>query len=93
MAQFQQVLHSLAKELCIPLTDCINNATLNGKFPSELKMADIITIFKNDDPFKKANYRPISLLPPLSKVYQKLIYQQLNAFFENKLFPLLYGLR
>ena len=58
------------------------NYALNGKFPSKLKMADVIPILKKDDPFEKANYRPISLLPPLSKVYEKLIYQQLNTFFE-----------
>ena len=47
-----KVLHSLAKEICIPLTDCINSAILNGKFPSELKMADVIPIFKKDHPFQ-----------------------------------------
>ena len=55
-------------------------------------MADVIPIFKKDDPFEKANYRPISLLPSLSKVYEILIYQQLNAFLENKL-SLLCGFR
>ena len=79
--------------MCIPLTDCINSAILNGKFRSELKMTDVTPIFKKDDPFEKANYRPISLLPSLSKVYEKLIYQQLNTFFENKLSPLLCGFR
>ena len=48
-------------------------------------MADVIPIFEKDDPFEKANYGRISLLPSLSKVYEKLIYQQLNTFFENKL--------
>ena len=52
-------------------------------------MADVIPIFKKDHPFEKANYRPIGLLPLLSKVYEKLIYQQLNTFFDNKLSPLL----
>ena len=56
-------------------------------------MADVIPIFKKDDPFEKANYRPISLLPSLSKIYEKLIYQQLSTFFENKLSPLLCGFR
>ena len=56
-------------------------------------MADVIPIFKKDNPLEKANYRPTSLLPSLSKVYEKLIYQQPNAFFENKLSPLLCGFR
>ena len=42
---------------------------------------------KKNDPFEKANYRLISLLPSLSKVYEKLIYQKLNIFFENKWSP------
>ena len=88
-----KVLSLLAKEICISLTDCVNSAILNGKVPSELKMADLIPIFKKNDPFEKANYRPISLLPSMSKVYEKLIYQQLNALSENKLSPLLCGFR
>ena len=82
-----KVLQMLARELCVPLTDCINSSILDGKFPEELKMADVIPIFKKDDPFDKANYRPISLLPSLSKVYEKIIYQQLNSFFDKKLSP------
>ena len=70
-------------------TKAFNSAILNGKFPSELKMADVKPIFKKGSPFEKANYRPISLLRSLSKVYEKLIYQQLNRFFGNKLSPLL----
>ena len=66
---------------------------LNGKFPEELKLADVIPIFKKLDPFDKANYRPISLLPSLSKVYEKLMYKQLNTFFMKKLSPLLCGFR
>ena len=62
------VLRSLAKEICIPLTNCINSEILNRQFPSELKMANVIPIFKKDDPFEKTNYRPISLLSSLSKV-------------------------
>ena len=58
-----------------------------------MKRADVIPIFKKDDLFEKANYRPISLLPSLSKDYKKLIYQQLSTFFENKLSPLLCGFR
>ena len=65
-----KLLRSLAEEICIPLIHCINSAILNGKFPSELKMADVLPIFKKDDAFEKANYRPISLLPSLSKVYE-----------------------
>ena len=81
-------LCSLAKDICIPLTNCINNAIVNEKFQSELKVAVVTPIFKKDNPLEKANYGPISLLPSLSKVYEKLIYQQLNTFLKNRLSPL-----
>ena len=68
-------LRSPSKEICIPLTDCINSVILNGKFSSKLKMADVIPIFKKGNPFEKTNYRPINLLPSLSKVYEKHIFQ------------------
>ena len=54
-------------------------------------MVDVMQISKKGDPIEKANYRPFSFLPSLSKVYEKVVYQQLNAFFKNKLSPLLYG--
>ena len=71
----------LAKEICIPLIDCINSSILNNHFPTELKMGDGIPIFKIDTPFDKANYWHISLLPSLSRVYEKIVHHQLNLFF------------
>ena len=88
-----KVLRSLAKEICIPLTDCINSAILNGKFPSELKMADVIQIFKKTIPLKKQIIGPSVYFLHYQKPYEKLIYQQLNTFFENKLSPLLRSFR
>ena len=58
-----KVLQILAREISVPLTDCINASVQEGKFLDELKLADIVPIFKKDDPSDKANYRLISLLP------------------------------
>ena len=56
-------------------------------------MIDVIPILKKDTPFDEANYRPISLLPSLSKVYENIVHYQLNSFFEKKLSPLLCDFR
>ena len=48
-----KVLRSVAKEICIPLIDYINSAILNGKFPSELKMANILNQFSKKMIFLK----------------------------------------
>ena len=46
---------------------------------------------KKSDPDDKRNYRPISVLSSLSKVYEKILYKQLNSFFETKISPHLCG--
>ena len=53
------------------LTQCINKSFTSGEFPDCLKQANISPIFKKDDPLDKENCRPVSILPLLSKVYEK----------------------
>ena len=46
-------------------------------------MANVILIFKKGSKSKKENFRPISILPVLSKIFEKLMSKQLSNFFEN----------
>ncbi|KAI0212247.1 hypothetical protein LSAT2_002846, partial [Lamellibrachia satsuma] len=62
------------------LTLVINQVINTGIFPDKLKIAKVIPIFKNDDPTLFKNYRPISLLPTISKVLEKIIHNQLSAY-------------
>ena len=61
----------------------LNNSLFSSIFPSEFKKADIIPIFKNKDHSNKENYRPISILPNLSKVYERCIYDQIYEYFDK----------
>ncbi len=54
-----------------------------GLFPNELKTANVIPIFKKGDKNDLNNYRPISLLPVLSKVYEKVSNKQLTSVIDN----------
>ena len=47
-----------------------NDALSSLQHPNSLKYADLIPVFKKDDKSDKSNYRPISILPNLSKVYK-----------------------
>ena len=71
----------------------ISDAILQSTFPDKLKLADIAPLSKNDDVTNKANYRPISMLPIVSKVFEKLIQNQIGGFIESKLFPFVCGYR
>ena len=53
------------------LTNCINEAGKNKKFPDSLKLSNIAPVQKKEDPTYQTNYRPVSILPLLSKVFEK----------------------
>ena len=49
-----------------------NNAISNSEFPKNLKLPDVAPVFKKKDPLGKTNYRPVSVLPPVSKSFEKV---------------------
>ena len=65
------------------LTKCINKSIETGYFPDSLKLANVAPVFKKEDPLDKSNYRPLSILPLLSKVYEKVIYNQLSDYSDS----------
>ena len=71
----------------------INDCIENGMFPSSLKLADITPIFKNNNRFLKTNYRPISMLPTLTKIYEKMLYSQIYEYFDSIFSKYLCGFR
>ena len=74
-----------SKEVIAPwLTSIINIAYDTNTFPDNMKIANIKPIFKEGDKEKIANYRPISILPILSKVYERSCTDQLVKYLEIK---------
>ena len=81
-------------EFCFSeLTKCINKAFNENKFPDTLKLSDIVPVFKKLDPTDKTNFRTVSVLPLLSKVFEKFMYDQLYEYAETFLNKLLCGFR
>ena len=64
-----------------------------GNFPENLKLADIIPVFKKKNTLHKVNYRPVSVLPSISKVFEKLMQKQLSGYISNYTSPCLSGYR
>ena len=54
-----------------------------GIFPEQLKIAKVIPIYKKDDDTIFSNYRPISILPAISKIIEKVIYGQMYCYFSQ----------
>ena len=79
------------KKISKDLANCLNECIKQNKFPNELKIAGITPIFKKEDPLDKTNYRPISILPTVSKIFQRILFNQLQRFSNKFLSPLLCG--
>lgn len=73
-------LKQTTKYIVKPLTHVINNMLTEGIFPDNLKTAIVIPIFKNGNQKEINNYRPISLLSNISKIFEKAIYTRLENF-------------
>ena len=64
-----------------------------GSFPDSLKCVHVRPIHKNVDPFDKKNYRLVGILPLLTKVYERVIYEQASNYFEPFFNEILCGYR
>ena len=73
------------------LTTIINNCLRDGLFPNELKLADILPVFKKDDDLDKEDYRAASILSHMSNVFERIFYKQINHFMSSKFSPFLCG--
>ena len=69
--------------LAYPLTDLFNYCISFGIFPQQLKIAKVIPIHESGPLDNVGNYRPISLLTSLSKIFERLLHKRLVSFFEK----------
>ena len=82
-----KILKLISPSILEPLTIIISQSLSTGIFPNSLKIAKVIPLFKKDNDKVVDNYRPISLLPVLSKVFEKCVFNQLYDYFQKyKLF-------
>ena len=77
------------------LATIINLSVQTGVYPSKLKQAKIIPVFKTGDQTEPGNYRPISLLSVFNRLFERLMHKQLTSFIEKHhiLFKSQYGFR
>ena len=79
-----KLLKTIKHALLLPITIIINQMLCTGIFPDNLKIAKVNPVFKKDDDTQFTNYRPISLLPAISKIFEKVIFNQLYNYFQEK---------
>jgi len=78
------IIKKSIKCIALPLAEIINCSFRNGMFPDELKIAKVCPVFKNGAQNIFSNYRPISLLPNFSKIFEKVMYCRLESYVVSK---------
>ena len=77
------ILRLIEDIIAEPLSDIVNLSFVEGVFPERLKTAEVIPVYKKDSRLSFDNYRPISLLSNLDKIFEKLIYPRIFNFLDN----------
>ena len=75
------------------ITNIYNNCIISANFPSTMKFADVSPVHKKNDYMDKTNYRPVSLLPSVSKIFERLMSKDINSYIERFLSERLCGFR
>ena len=85
----------ISDPISVPLSRLINACIQAGYFPDFWKIARVVPIFKADDPTCFGNYRPVSVLPVFSKIFERIIQERLLSFLNSQdyLFNGQYGFR
>jgi hypothetical protein len=72
-----------AKSISPHLTLLVNSSIQTSEFPHILKLAEVSPVYKKEDNMKRNNYRPISILSVMSKIFEITLANQLSTFFHN----------
>ena len=70
-------------DIQFPFTNSINVSIRKGCFPEELKLDEVSPIFKKKDNLDRENYRPLSVLPHVLKVFERIMYYQINDYMKD----------
>ena len=78
---------------CVTLWVEASHRLKRNCFPDKLKQSKVIPVYKKLDSLEKENYRPVSLLPHVSKVFERTIYKEVNTYMEDKISNYVTGFR
>ena len=89
------LLKEIIDQLAHVLVEVFNKSMTMGGFPSIMKLAEVVSLYKGKEHYLENNYRPISLLTTISKILEKIMYQQVYSFLQEtgQIYKNQYGFR
>ena len=76
-------LKLVIQDILPALTHVLNLSITNLDFPNSWKLAKVIPLLKKDDPLNPKNYRPVALLPIMSKILERIVFKQVVEYLES----------
>ena len=77
-------IKEVAPVICKPLTHIINLSIMSGDIPSDMKNARVVPIYKKNSKTEVGNYRPVSILSVISKIFERIVYDQLEKYLKDE---------
>ena len=78
-----RVIKESAEILCHPFSELFNYILNKSRIPEQWKLGEATPVFKKDCSLTKSNYRPMTILPSLSKVFETLVHTRISPYFED----------
>ena len=75
------------------LAKILNTSLERGCFPNQFILAEVTPVFKKEDELNKDNYRSVNVLSNASKIFERIVFKQMNLFFESRFSTLSAGFR
>ena len=73
-----------ASIIACPLSHVINISLIQGTRPTDLKSASVVPLFKKNDRTEVGNYRHVSILTIISKIFERVVYDQVESYLDQK---------
>ena len=89
------LLKKLIHQIAPVLVEVFSKSMTMGEFPTVMKLAEVVPLYKSKESFLETNYRPISLFTTMSKILEKIMYRRIYSFLQNtgQIYENQYGFR
>ena len=77
------LLKEIIDQISQVLVEVFNKSMTQGEFPTIMKLAEVVPLYKGKEHYLETNYQPISLLTTISKILEKIIYKRVYSFLQN----------
>ena len=86
-------MKEIIAQIVEPLSMIFNQSLQTGEFPNDMKLAEVVPLYKSKEHYFESNYRPISLLTTISKILEKVVYKRVYKFLteSSQLYDNQYG--